>query len=106
MLSAFPVDDRAPHIKNLDLTSQSLPMDRALGIHWNIEQDTIDFVVNNKEQPENRKGVLSSIPTVYDPLGFASPLLVPGREMNQELCKLKFDWNENLPEELRARWRR
>ena len=41
-----------------------------------------------------------SIATVYDPLGFASPLLLPGREMNQELCKLKLDWNEKLPREL------
>ena len=56
------------------------------------------------EQPENRKGVLSSISTVYDPLGFASPLLLPGREINQALCKLKFSWNDSLPEELCHRW--
>ena len=55
-------------------------MDRALEIHWNVEHDTIDLVVNDKERPENRKGVLSSIATVYDPLGYASPILLPGRE--------------------------
>ena len=91
VLSAFPVEERAPHIKSLDLKSESLPMDRALGIHWNVEHDPINFVTSNKEQPDNRKGVLSSIATVYDPLGFASPLLLPGREINQELCRLKFD---------------
>lgn len=58
------------------------------------------------EQPENGKGVLSSIATVYDPLGFASPLLLPGRAVNQELCKLKFSWNHTLPEELCLRWRK
>ena len=87
------------------MKSESLPIDRALGIHWNVEHDTIDFVMNDKERPENRKGVLSSIATVYDPLGFASPLLLPGREMNQELCKLKLDWNEKLPRELCERWK-
>jgi len=81
VLSAFPVEERAPHIKSLDLKSESLPMDRALGIHWNVEHDTINFVTSNKEQPDNRKGVLSFIATVYDPLGFASPLLLPGREL-------------------------
>ncbi|XP_073237467.1 uncharacterized protein [Porites lutea] len=105
VLSAFPVEERAPTIKSLDLKSESLPIDRALGIHWNVEHGTIDFVVNDKERPENRKGVLSSIATVYDPLGFASPLLLPGREMNQELCKLKLDWNEKLPRELCERWK-
>lgn len=105
VLSAFRVEERAPTIKSLDLKSESLPIDRALGIHWNVEHDTIDFVVNDKERPENRKGVLSSIATVYDPLGFASPLLLPGREMNQELCKLKLDWNEKLPRELCEPWK-
>ena len=69
-----------------------------------MERDTIDFVVSNKEQPNNRKGVLSSVATVFDPLGFASPFLLPGKEMNQELCKLNFDWNDKLPKELCLRW--
>lgn len=93
-----------PQAKNLDLNSQSLPTDRALGIHWNVERDTIDFVVSNKEQTNNRKPVLSSVAAMFDPLGFASPLLLPGKEINQELCKLKFDWNHKLPEELCLLW--
>ena len=97
VLSAFPVED---------LKSDSLPSDRALGIHWGIERETINFVFGKGEQPENRKGVLSSIATVYDPLGFASPLLLPGKEINQELCKLKFSGNDNLPEELCVHWRK
>ena len=64
------------------------------------------FVFGEGEQPENRKGVLSSISTVYDPLGFARPLLMPGREINQEPCKMKFSWNDTLPEELCRRWRK
>lgn len=105
VLEAFPADDRAPAIKDLDLQSEALPMERALGIHWDVEGDTINLVVNKKEKPENRKGVLSSIATVYDPLGFASPLILPGREINQELCRLKFDWDEKLPQELCTRWK-
>ena len=40
MLSAFLVEERAPTIKSLDLKSESFLMDRAPGIHWNIEHDT------------------------------------------------------------------
>ena len=106
VLSAFPVEERAPQIKDLDLKSDSLPLDRALGIHWDVEHDIINFEFGKGEQPENRKGVPSSISTVYDPLGFASPLLLPGREINQELCKMKFSWTYTLPEELCLRWRK
>ena len=100
------MEERAPQIKDLDLKSDSLPLDRALGIHWDVEHDIINFVFGKGEQPENRKGVLSSISTVYAPLGFASPLLLPGRKINQELCKLKFSWTDTLPEELCLRWRK
>lgn len=105
VLSAFPEDEHAPAIKDLDLKSENLPIDRALGIHWDVEEDTFNLAVSAKEHPENRKGVLSSIATVYDPLGFASPLILIGREINQELCRLKYDWNEDLPKDLLARWK-
>ena len=91
LLQEFPVEGRAPTVKNLDLQSETLPMDRALGIRWNVEKDTIVLIVEDKKEQNNRKGVLSSIATVYDPLGFASPLMLPAREINQELCRLKVD---------------
>ena len=80
-------------------------MDRALGIHWDGEADTFNLVVSGKSQPENRKGVLSLIATIYDPLGLVGLLILPGRVVNQELCRLKYDWNDRLPDELALRWR-
>ena len=65
--------EEATHIK--DLKSDNLSLDKALGIHWDVERDTIDFVFSEREQPENCKGVLSSIATVHDPVRFASSLL-------------------------------
>ena len=70
----------------------------------NVIRSTSFF--SEREQPENRKEALSSIATVNYPLGFASPLLLPGREINQELCKYKLSWDDNLPEEIRLRWRK
>ena len=48
---------------------------------------------------KNRKGVLSSVATAYDPLGFASPLLLLRKEISQELCRLELSWDNNIPEE-------
>ncbi|KAL9956038.1 hypothetical protein ACROYT_G037457 [Oculina patagonica] len=105
VLNAFPPEHRAPAVKDLDLNLNSLPMDRALGIHWDVEADTFNLVVSDKSHPETRKGVLSSIATIYDPLGLVGPLILPGREINQELCRLKYDWNDRLPDELALKWR-
>ena len=106
ILQEFPVEGRAPTVKNLDLQSEDLPMDSALGVHWNVEKDTIVLVVDGKKEPNNQRGVLSSIATIYDPLGFASPLLLPAREINQELCRLKVDWNSELPRKLSVGWKK
>ena len=105
VLRAFQPEDRAPTVKNLDLKFDSLPVDRALGIHCNVEDDMFNLVVCDKIQPETRRSILSSIATIYDPLGYAGPLLLPGRKLNQELCRKKCKWDERLPEELVARWR-
>ena len=105
VLNAFPPEHRGPALKHLDLNINSLPMDQALGIHWDVEADTFNLVVSNKSQSNTRKGILSSIATNYDPLGLVGPLILPGREINQELCRLKYDWNDRLPEELTVKWR-
>ena len=70
-----------------------------------MEADTFNLVVSGTSQPETRKGVMSSIATIYDPLGLVGPLILPGREINQELCRLKYDWNDRLPDELAVKWR-
>ena len=59
VLRAFQPEDRAPTFKNLDLKLDSLPVDRALGFHWNVEDDTFNLVVGDKIQPETRRGILS-----------------------------------------------
>ena len=54
VLQEFPVEGRSPTVKNLDLQSEALPMDRALGVHWNVEKDTILLAVDDKKEQNNR----------------------------------------------------
>ena len=39
--------EEATHIK--DLKSDNLSLDKALGIHWDVERDTIDFVFSERD---------------------------------------------------------
>ena len=48
VMSAFPAEERASHIKDLDLKSESLPLDSALRIHWDVERDRINFVFGKR----------------------------------------------------------
>ncbi|XP_068762178.1 uncharacterized protein [Montipora capricornis] len=48
VLESIPVKDRGQEIKKLNLQKDELPVERALGVQWRIEDDTFGFNVNLK----------------------------------------------------------
>ncbi|KAL1276032.1 hypothetical protein QQF64_035655 [Cirrhinus molitorella] len=74
------------------------------GISWNIPTDTFTFQVQIDDKPFTRRGVLSTINSIFDPLGFLSPVTIQGRSLLRELSMDKRDWDEPLPENQRAEW--
>ena len=72
--------------------------ERALGVLWNIEDDKLGFQVHIKEKPLTRIGMLSSLSSIYDPLGLAAPFMLEGRRVIQRLRKLNLDWDEQIPD--------
>ncbi|RUA05619.1 MAG: hypothetical protein DSY43_04230, partial [Gammaproteobacteria bacterium] len=103
VIESVPESERASSVKDLDL--DRLPMERALGILWNVETDMFCFKTTIKDSPLTRRGVLSVISSVYDPLGFVSPFLLPAKELLQDLCRRGLDWDDQLPQEDRDKWR-
>ena len=43
VLASVPKSDRAPSVKSLNLDLEKLPIDRALGMQWDTEQDKFSF---------------------------------------------------------------
>ena len=75
VMEAFSNEDRGKDLRNLDLRHDSLPPQRSLGVYWNLEQDIFTFKVDLPEKPFTRRGVLSIVNSIYDPLGLAVPVL-------------------------------
>ena len=103
VLEEIPLGERAPSVANLDL--EDLPIDRALGTQWDVEADTLSFRVKEKPVPDTRRGILSLVSSLYDPLGFAAPIILPAKVLLQELCRLDFGWDETVPNETLVKWR-
>ena len=102
VLATIPESERAKSVK--DLQFGVMPSQRALGIKWNVESDTFDFKVKIKEKPPTRHGILSLVSSVYDPLGFASPFVLPAKVILQDLCCRGLKWDEVLPDEHLKNW--
>ena len=104
VLESIPVDERAKSVTHLDLVSDNLPYEKALGIIWNLQDDILIFKVVVKDKPLTRRGMLSSVSSLFDPLGLVTPFTVRGRMLMQELVRLKIGWNDDIPEHLMENW--
>ena len=62
------------------------------------------YNVELKQQPVTRRGILSTVSSAYDPLGFASPVILSAREILQDLCKQKVGWDDSIPSEQQRKW--
>ena len=106
VLETLPTDDRAKDLKDLDLRHDTLPIQRSLGTFWCIESDTLGFRIELKDKPLSRRGILSTISSVYDPLGIVSPVILCGKLILQDLCRQNVDWDDPVPEEILPHWER
>lgn len=104
VVESTPMESRAKEIKELDLNRDLLPSERVLGVEWNIENDAFKFRITLKDKPLTRRGILSTVSSIYDPLGIAAPFLLRGKRILQLLCKESIGWDDAIPDELRMRW--
>ena len=48
--------------------------------------------------------MLSTISSVYDPLGIEAPSVLKGPQILQKLCQLQVGWDEKVPDNLQNEW--
>ena len=89
VMEAFPAEDRGKDLRDLDLHRDSLPAQRSLGVYWNLEEDAFTFRVALPDKPFTRRGVLSTVNSIYDPLGLAVPVLLEGKLLLQQLVMMR-----------------
>ena len=79
-----------------------------LGISWNPNTDNMNIVVGERLIHEDswrytKRKVLSLVSSIYDPLGWVSPLTVRGKMFIQTLWKEKMGWDQNLnPDQIKV----
>jgi len=78
---------------------------KALGIHWNPNNDTFSFsVVYPRNSKLTKRNVLSELAKVFDPLGWLSPVTINAKVLFQDLWKLNLGWDDELPENIQQQW--
>ena len=103
-IESLPLSDRAGSFTDLHL--DQLPVERALGVHWNVQEDKLCFKTEVNDKPLTRRGLLPIVCSVYDPLGFVAPVILQAKIVLQDLCRNRLELDQPIPYEDKDRWLR
>ncbi|XP_063399006.1 uncharacterized protein LOC134683625 [Mytilus trossulus] len=107
LLSQFPVDDLAKNLKDLKFENDCLPLQRSLGMAWDINNDCFTFQVAHDIKPFSKRGVLSTINSLFDPIGFTAPVSVRGKLLLRDMMTSlgHTEWDDPLPDTYLHPWK-
>ena len=103
VVETTPESERASSVLDLDLDKGRLPVERTLGLRWDMQKDLFIFDAALKSKLNTRRGILSLTSSSYDPLEFLAPIILPAKKL-QDLCKERLDWDDPVGENESRRW--
>ncbi|KAH3817028.1 hypothetical protein DPMN_118554 [Dreissena polymorpha] len=106
VMKGFPKEDLAVDLNQVDFELESLPVQRSLGLEWDLNSDCFLFRYHVQNKPLTKRSVLSIINSVFDPIGFLAPVIILGRLILRDVMSSGVDWDEPLPSEFETRWQR
>lgn len=103
VVNSVPEEKRVPSLKDYDI-GKMLPIEKALGVIWIIELDELGFRIAVKDTPLTRRNILTTISSIYDPLGLIAPFLLKGRKILQAISADGYSWDHDLQTSYRMAW--
>ncbi|XP_055584832.1 uncharacterized protein LOC129737696 [Uranotaenia lowii] len=84
--------------------------ERVLGIMWDTQNDVFSFAVPTKAAasqtaPPKKREVLSTIMSLFDPIGLLAPFTVLGKMLMQDLWRAGCEWDQQISGECLEKWR-
>lgn len=101
VVSSIAPTERAVTTDALGFNPNTTPEGCILGIWWSVANDTFGFNISAKEHPPTRRGLLSVVASLYDPLGFVVPFTLSGKCILQEMYCRSTGWDDPVPKRLK-----
>ena len=73
VLRSIPNELRKDGVKDKDLNLDTLPENKALGVKFNIQENTLGFIIRVNDKPVTKRELQAALSSVYDFIGLGSP---------------------------------
>ena len=110
LMSNFPVSKLAAQKELIDISHSD---QKTLGICWRTSSDEFVFKCEFPNRPLTKRGCLSTVNSLFDPLGMVCPVVLGGKLLQREICPkktnrknelVKLGWDEPLPDTFISKW--
>ncbi|XP_077268718.1 uncharacterized protein LOC143900848 [Temnothorax americanus] len=93
-----------PHLNTVAITNST--DSRILGIQWDQARDVLQFSYKTQDYSSivNKRGILSEVAKLFDPLGLLGPMITSAKLILQEFWQAGVEWDETVPQHLHSRW--
>ena len=83
-------------------------INKTLGIIWNPKSDTFEFKIKLDWKPVEltKREVLSRLASIYDPVGWLAPVILPCKLILQRMWRLSGGWDDPVPLVFSLEWKR
>jgi Pao retrotransposon peptidase len=93
--------------KNENVVQMKKEMSSTLGMKWVKNNDTWCFIFKKEEDVKSKRGFLSQLMEIFDPLGLIVPFTLKGKLLyRQALNEAKVSWDKILSVNLQDKWRK
>ena len=80
---------------------------KVLGVNWNLLDDTLSIPVSSNSEAKSiltKREILQHISSVFDPLGYFTPVVLKANLLMKKLWVNKYNWDENVNDECMQEW--
>ena len=102
ILENIPSSELSLKFINLDLNSQ--PIERDLGIIWNVREDFFVFKPLLKQFVYNKRSILGIVASIIDPLGILTLSILEAKLIIQSLWSANVGWDDQIPDCFEKKW--
>ena len=75
-----------------------------LGLQWQPSPDTFSYKIDDLPIVYTKRGILSLIFRIFDPLGLITPIVLMAKQFVQQIWLLGLGWDDEVPESTKIQW--